>query len=190
MQPSTHFSAACFVFLIGTAACGGTVVESTGSFGSQTTITTGGTTTTVSTGGTTTTSTDPMDLAIGAACNTDDDCAPGSFCDQATGVCTALGTVAVGGVCNDDRDCDPGDACDPNGLTCVAAGLPGSVATGGACVDDAECDLGDYCTALGTCAADPYASDEGSEPLGALCFEDADCDSGDYCDLQTDTCVN
>jgi hypothetical protein len=135
---------------------------------------------------------DPMDVAVGGGCTSDDQCDVGDFCDQGSGLCATEGSIAIGTAgCNDDRDCS-GGCCDPTDGTCVDCGAAGSVALDGTCVDDTECATGDYCDSSGVCTADPYASSEGSEAFGAQCFEDADCDTanGDYCDIETDTCVN
>ncbi len=93
-------------------------------------------------------------LPMGSACAVTLECAPGNFCDSATGTCEPL--RALGDACMSGEECGyrgVGASCDPNTGTCVGA-LP----DGDACASGLECNSG-LCD--GTCtqtAVSPFTA--------------------------------
>lgn len=88
----------------------------------------------------------------GNACNTDDDCASGCFCNESAGVCEEAG------YCSQDSDCPSGYHCDSRS-SCVPNEQP-------TCQADADCPagsdcVGGYCQTSCACTNDEEAIAQG-----------------------------
>ncbi len=130
--------------------------------------------------------------AASAACDEDDDCQAGLFCNTETATPVCAARTAAGGACSAFEACPDGQRCiglvvnDTTGVT-TKAGKCGPVldigttcdptASEPGCPDDADCDTtSKKCVAAGT--------------LGATCTPgDFDCDDELYCDSTTSKCT-
>lgn len=98
------------------------------------------------------------------ACTSDEQCAAGCYCDEASGVCVE------GGFCTTDADCPDGTVCDQSRSSCeVPEGTP--------CNVDTDCASGEVCT-NGVCTAT------------CVCGSDAEAQANGFgfCDEATSTC--
>jgi hypothetical protein len=105
----------------------------------------------------------PPETVPPPGCASDDECAAGCYCDEATGVCVEAG------FCDSDADCPVGMACDSRS-SCVPVG----------CTSDDQCAAGCYCDDAGNCAESGY------------CTQDSDCSylGAEWtCDEARGTCI-
>ena len=130
-------------------------------------------------------------------CTDDDQCAWGSYCDEASGTCVDSWTCSVGencpmgfecdgrGVCvpapcEDDNQCEAGCYCNTDANECVETGT---------CTDNSQCEALDMQCDLGrgTCVPKPPGCDSETNPCddGYTCNEDRECVESE-CRLLTD----
>jgi Cys-rich repeat protein len=100
------------------------------------------------------------------SCNSNSDCAAGSYCDATTGQCTPGQTCGADGTCPTGTTCDSSGTCVPVECTSNSDCATGSVCENGSCVvtgyctDSSQCGDGYYCdTTRGTCAQASCAGD-------------------------------
>jgi hypothetical protein len=116
----------------------------------------------------------PAPQPTGAACNGDESCVPGDYCDFQMATCQPY--VAAGSACTDSLACAPGYGCAGTPLVCKT--LP---ATGAACPDNACANIGEHCGSAGTCVKDGLPDDS--------CASNSDCSQYFPCDLPTMKCA-
>jgi len=129
---------------------------------------------------------------IGFDCTTDNQCASGCYCDEASGSCAEAGYCSVDTDCGYGFECDCSNSCVPAGTESRTCGVECSVTgcpAGTTCAADGSCiPQGPSCTDDTQCAAGCYCLNGTCEETN-ICSTDADCPTEEFCDTTRATCM-